>query len=118
MTATRYRTNTGAGAVVATPATALTDYLKAPTSQPRGPIQVQGMRIGNNVGKPQDQKTGVFIYCQEHAREWGTPLVCLETAERLVRNYGVDPETTQLIDGLDIYIIPSINADGASRGVS
>ena len=72
------------------------------------------MRIGNDVGKPQGQKVGVFIYCQEHAREWGTPLVCLETAERLVRNYGTDPETTALIDGLDIFIIPSINADGAT----
>ena len=41
-----------------------------------------------------DTKTGVFIYCQEHAREWATPLVCLETAERLLRNYGTDPETT------------------------
>ena len=36
-------------------------------------------------------KIGVFIYCQEHAREWATPLVCLETAERLVRNYATDP---------------------------
>ena len=92
----------------------LSDCLKAPTSQPRGPIEVQGLRIGNDVGKPQGSKVGVFIYCQEHAREWGTPLVCLETAERLVRNYGSDPETTALIDGLDIFIIPSINADGAT----
>ncbi|MDA0164587.1 M14 family metallopeptidase [Solirubrobacter ginsenosidimutans] len=114
VTAALYRTNTGAAPVLATPSANLSDWLKAPTSQPRGPIQVQGMRIGNNVGKPQDQKVGVFIYCQEHAREWGTPLVCLETAERLVRNYGVDPETTKLIDGLDIYVIPSINADGAT----
>jgi hypothetical protein len=114
VTAALYRTNTGAGIVSATPSSNLSDWLKAPTSQPRGPIQVQGLRIGNNVGKPQDQKVGVFIYCQEHAREWGTPLVCLETAERLVRNYGSDPETTSLIDGLDIYVIPSINADGAT----
>ena len=31
-----------------------------------------------------------------------------------MRNYGSDPETTRLIDGLDIYLIPSINADGAT----
>jgi hypothetical protein len=114
VTAAKYRTNTGAGVVAATAVSNLSDWLKAPTSQPRGPIEVQGLRIGNDKGKPQGQKVGVFIYCQEHAREWGTPLVCLETAERLVRNYGVDPETTQLIDGLDIFIIPSINADGAT----
>jgi hypothetical protein len=114
VTATLYRTNTGASVVSATATTKLFDYLSAPTSQPRGPIQIQGLRIGNDIGKAQSSKVGVFIYCQEHAREWGTPLVCLETAERLVRNYGSDPETTALIDGLDIYVIPSINADGAT----
>ena len=31
-----------------------------------------------------------------------------------MRNYGSDPETTTLIDGLDIFLIPSINADGAT----
>ena len=63
----------------------------APATYPRGPQTVKMLRIG----KMRDgSKVGVFIYCQEHAREWGTPLVCLETAERLVRNYGTDPETT------------------------
>ncbi|HWK29882.1 MAG TPA: M14 family zinc carboxypeptidase [Solirubrobacter sp.] len=114
VTASKYRTNAGAAVVNATASTKLSDFLKAPTSQPRGPIEVQGLRIGNDIGKPQGSKVGVFIYCQEHAREWGTPLVCLETAERLVRNYGSDPETTRLIDGLDIVLIPSINADGAT----
>jgi hypothetical protein len=114
VTASLYRTNAGATAVNTTVATKLSDFLSAPTSQPRGPIQVQGLRIGNDIGKAQGSKVGVFIYCQEHAREWGTPLVCLETAERLVRNYGSDAETTRLIDGLDIYLIPSINADGAT----
>ena len=67
------------------------------------------------IGKQRDgSKVGVFIYCQEHAREWGTPLVCLETAERLLRNYGTDPETTKLVDNLDIFLIPTINADGAA----
>ena len=59
-------------------------------------------------------KTGVLLYCQEHAREWATSLVCLETAERLLRNYGTDPETKQLLDNLDVFIIPVINADGAA----
>ena len=92
----------------------LSDWLNAPATYPRGPQTVKMLRIGNDVGKPQGQKTGVFIYCQEHAREWGTPLVCLETAERLVRNYATDPETKSLVDNLDIFIVPTINADGAA----
>ena len=76
-----YRTNAGAGVVTRRPATStLSDWLKAPASYPRGPQTVKMLRIG----KQRDgSKVGVFIYCQEHAREWGTPLVCLETAERL-----------------------------------
>ena len=114
MTASVYRTNAGAGVVAADRGEPADDFLNAPTSQPRGPIEVQGIRIGNDVGGPQGSKVGVFIVCQEHAREWTTPLVCLETAERLLRNYPTDPETKALVDGLDIFIIPSVNPDGAT----
>jgi hypothetical protein len=111
VSASKFRTNAGAGVVAPTATTKLSDYLKAPPSYPRGPQTVKMLRIGTH----QDgTRTGVFIYCQEHAREWGTPLVCLETAERLVRNYATDPETKKLVDNLDIFIIPSINADGAA----
>ncbi len=111
VTATKFRTNTGAGVVAPTATTALKDFLNAPATYPRGPQTVKMLRIGTHRD---GSKVGVFIYCQEHAREWGTPLVCLETAERLLRNYGVDPETTKLVDNLDIFIIPTINADGAA----
>ena len=112
VSASVYRTNAGAGVVTAQAApSALSDWLKAPASYPRGPQTVKMLRIG----KVRDgSKVGVFIYCQEHAREWGTPLVCLETAQRLLKNYGTDPETTSLVDNLDIFIIPTINADGAA----
>ena len=67
------------------------------------------------IGAHRDgSKTGVLLYCQEHAREWATSLVCLETAERLLRNYVSDPETNDLLDNLDVFIIPVINADGAA----
>ena len=43
------------------------------------------------IGKQRDgSKVGVFFYCQEHGNEIATSGVCLETAERLVRNYGTD----------------------------
>ena len=110
-TAAKYRTNTGAGVVAATAVTKLSDFLKAPASYPRGPQTVQMLRIGSHRD---GSKVGVFLYCQEHAREWGTPVVCMETAERIVRNYATDPETKALVDNLDIFIVPSINADGSA----
>ena len=51
---------------------------------------------------------GVFLYCQQHAREWVTPITCLETAERLVRNYATDPTTKAYVDNLNIFILPSV----------
>ena len=67
------------------------------------------------IGKQRDgSKVGVFLYCQEHGNEIATSGVCLETAERLVRNYGTDPQTTALVDNLDIFIVPQINGDGAN----
>ena len=45
------------------------------------------------IGKHRDgSKVGVFLYCQQHAREWTTSLSCVETAERLLRNYAIDPD--------------------------
>ena len=112
VTASLYRTNAGAGVVTPqTTSSQLSDWLKAPADYPRGPQTVKMLRIGAHRD---GSKVGVFIYCQEHAREWGTPLVCDETAQRLLKNYGTDPETTSLIDNLDIFIVPTINADGAA----
>ncbi len=76
---------------------------------PRGPFDMRMLRIG----KVRDgSKVGVFIYCQQHAREWVTPITCVETAERLVRNYATDPTTKSYVDNLDIFILPSVNPDG------
>ncbi|GAB3134413.1 M14 family metallopeptidase [Microbispora hainanensis] len=110
LTAALYRTSPGTGVVAAAPATKLTDNLKAPATVSRQPFQMKALRIG----KSRDgSKTGVFLYCQEHAREWVTPLTCVETAERLLRNYALDADTKKLVNNLDIFIVPTINPDGA-----
>ena len=110
VTASTYRGNAGAGVVAPAAATALTDNLNAPATVSRQPFQMQALRIGKVRN---GSRTGVFLYCQEHAREWVTPLVCVETAERLLRNYEKDPATRKLVDNLDIFIVPSMNPDGA-----
>ena len=76
----------------------------------RAPFQVKMLRLG---AQRDGSKVGVFIYCQQHAREWVTPITCLETAERLLRNYAIDPQTKELIDNLDVFIVPSVNPDGS-----
>lgn len=109
LTADRYRTSTGDGVVTATGSFDLTDGLNAPPEISREPFQVKAIRIGE---QRDGSRTGVMLYCQEHAREWVTPLTCVETAERLVRNYRHDPMTRQLLRNLDIFIVPTVNPDG------
>jgi hypothetical protein len=104
-----YRGNAGALVPLAGPPNVMSDFLGAPSHVQRGPFQMRALRIG----KQRDgSKVGVFIYCQQHAREWVTPITCMETGERLLRNYAIDPQTKELVDNLDIFIVPSINPDG------
>lgn len=85
--------------------------LAGPAGYPRDPYTVKAIRIGADRD---GSKTGVVLYAQEHAREWVTSLVALETAQRLLHNYGSDKTTTSLVDDLDIFIVPMINPDGVA----
>ena len=105
-----YRGNAGAGI----PRTSgevqtLADFLNAPAHVQRGPFQQRVYRIGAHRD---GTKVGVFFTCQTHAREWTTGLTCVETAERLVRNYATDPETKQLLDNTEVFIHANGNPDG------
>jgi Zinc carboxypeptidase/Chitobiase/beta-hexosaminidase C-terminal domain len=113
--AVTYRGNAGAGIVEPRAKTPLSDFLTTATNGhvQRGPFDYSVLRIGNDVGKNQGKKVGVFLYCQQHAREWATPLTCLETAEQLLRNYAIHARTRELVNNLDIFILPSSNPDGS-----
>ena len=102
----------------------LSDFLTTATNAhvKRGPFEYSVMRISKkskHKGKWQDrgrhksEKVGVFLYCQQHAREWATPLTCLETASQLLHNYALDRRTRELVDNLDIFILPVSNPDGS-----
>ena len=103
-----YRGNAGSGVIVVE-FEELTDNLSAPGHISRDPWTVKALRIGAHRD---GSRLGVLAYAQEHAREWVTPLVMVETAERLLRNYAHDGETRQLVDNLDIFIVPTVNPDG------
>jgi hypothetical protein len=117
-----YQGNAGAGISPATLRIGLSDFLAVSTAIPasgiphdnshvqRGPFRPKVMRIGRHRD---GSKVGIYIFCQQHAREWVTPITCLETAEELLRNYATDPLTREIVDNLDIFIMPSVNPDGA-----
>lgn len=110
VTAFHYRGNAGLGRIVPEGPVPLSDFLNAPDHVSREPFTVRALRIGKHRD---GSRTGVFIYAQEHARERQTPLVVMETAMRLLYNYDSHAETRELVDNLDIFIVPSINPDGA-----
>jgi hypothetical protein len=113
LVAQTYRGNAGLGIVQPRMKGNLSDFLTTSTNAhvPRGPFEYEVMRIRTKAGN--NERVGVFLYCQQHAREWATPLTCLETAEQLLRNYGTDKTTQKLLDTLDIFILPSSNPDGS-----
>ena len=78
MTANTYRGNAGPGIVQPRAKVNLDDFLNAPAHVQRGPFQQRVYRIGS---VRDGSKVGVFLYCQQHAREWTTSLSCVETAE-------------------------------------
>jgi murein tripeptide amidase MpaA len=41
-------------------------------------------------------------------------MVTLEFAERLLANYATDPATRDLLRSVDVFVIPTVNPDGAN----
>ena len=110
VSALTYRGNAGTGIVPPRAKVNLDDFLNAPASIERGPFQQHLYRIGTHRD---GTKPGVFLFCQQHAREWATGLTCVQTAHELVENYATDPQTKQLLDNVEVFISPNSNPDGA-----
>ena len=88
----------------------LDDFLNAPAHVGARPVPSSAC---TRIGSVRDgSKVGVFLYCQQHAREWTTGLSCVETAERLVKNYATDPDTKKLLDQVEVFVLANVNPDG------
>ncbi|XP_040205027.1 carboxypeptidase B-like [Rana temporaria] len=64
------------------------------------------------VGKSAANKKAIFIDCGFHAREWISPAFCQWFVKEAVNNYGSDAQFTNLLNNLDIYVLPVFNVDG------
>ncbi|MEJ2600687.1 MAG: M14 family zinc carboxypeptidase [Anaerolineales bacterium] len=76
-------------------------------NRPMLAMRLTNEKVGKKDGKPQ-----VLFLATHHAREW----VATETSMRLIKyltaNYGSDGRVTNLLDNVEVWIIPVGNPDG------
>jgi len=54
----------------------------------------------------------LFFSGGQHAREWIASATVVYIIDQLISNYGIDPETTAIVDKFNFYIVPLVNPDG------
>ncbi len=75
-------------------------------------------RIYRDVQRPRSILVPMFKYIANmHGDETIGRQMLVYLAEYLVKNYGILPEVTKLVDSTDIYLMPSMNPDGFSRSI-
>ena len=63
----------------------------------------------HNIAGP---KPKFFVIAAIHAREYTTAELATRFAEKLVNEYGTDPDITWLVDNYEFHLIPQANPDG------
>jgi murein tripeptide amidase MpaA len=66
----------------------------------------------DQIGKSGVSKPSIWIDGGIHAREWLSPAVMAYFIGRLTRDYASDTRIRRLVDSVDWYLMPVINADG------
>lgn len=77
--------------------------------------KIQGLRISDNINTDEKEPT-VLLTSSIHGNEVLGYILMLKLAKFLLEGYGVDAEATQIIDSLDLLIIPLANPDGTYYG--
>ncbi|KAK0413018.1 hypothetical protein QR680_006544 [Steinernema hermaphroditum] len=67
---------------------------------------------GIRIGAASHIRHAVVIDAGIHAREWPASHAAMFFIEKLLHGYGTDPQITEILDNLDIHIIPLLNPDG------
>jgi hypothetical protein len=79
---------------------------------------VQGREIvaarvtGGVAGVPHGARPAVLYIGLQHAREWIAGEVTRRLLRSMVTGYGVDPDTTKLLDTTELWFVPVANPDG------
>ncbi|HRX86978.1 MAG TPA: M14 family zinc carboxypeptidase [Phycisphaerae bacterium] len=72
---------------------------------------IWALNISDNVGTEEDEPEMKYISTM-HGNEWTGNEMMLYLIDELLSNYGTDPEITNLVNEMDIWIVPLMNPDG------
>lgn len=75
--------------------------------------ELWGLKISDNPTVDETDEGGFFLCGQHHAREILTVESVLYTTQQILENYGVDDYVTYLVDNREIFVVPTVNPDGA-----
>lgn len=76
---------------------------------------IHAVKISDNASQEEDEPS-FFMAATHHGNEIVNPVIALDAIARLTQGYGNDPVITALVDGNEIWIIPSCNPDGYVNG--
>ena len=71
------------------------------------------VKISDNPDLDEDEPEAAYIAAMHGDEVVGKELL-INLIHYLVDNYGTDPRVTDLVDGTEIWILPSMNPDGTA----
>ena len=74
-------------------------------------FKLLAVKISDNVNEDEAEPE-FFLGGQMHGDELIGGMVCLRLIDKLLRDYGTDPEVTNLVDNMEIFINPLSNPEG------
>jgi hypothetical protein len=73
--------------------------------------RIWALKISDNVSVQEDEPELKYI-ANMHGDEVTGLMMCLNLIDYLLGNYGTDPRVTNIVDELEVWIIPTMNPDG------
>jgi len=80
---------------------------KSIQNRPMLAMRLTNEKVGKKAGKPQ-----ALFLATHHAREWIATEMAMRLIKYLTANYGGDARVTNLLDNVEVWVIPVGNPDG------
>lgn len=75
---------------------------------------IRGIRFTgpDQPGNPRAGRPALLVNGGQHAREWVNPATTIYVADKMIESYATDSRIRNLVDRVEIVVIPIVNPDG------